>query len=672
MNEYIDQNLYDEILANSNVVTGDEYRKLVCTVAQIASDVVVKTLGPYGATTVIDDGSGITYPTKDGWACLSRLQFIDPIYNTIFQMLKKISFNSVTTVGDGTTTAMVVANNFLKELYTEFIPKVKQEGSFRQADFVETMIKTSKVLEDKLKSNSNIKIIDSEGDFHDIWKIAYVATNGNKNFANIIQSIYQETKNPNIQVVMDKVADTNYEIQKGYRFEAKTLNFRYYVNDQSNRIVFNNKPCKMVIFDHNVMVSTHDRIISAYSMIAKNLDTSVIILAPYFDDIITTTITSQVQRMVQQNTVPNIILVQVPIVMDIQRKTLYDLSVLTGAQTFDEPKVKAFNLIYHNQTHSADQQIKDRILELEEFVYANSPQDILERCMGTVQNIVINSKEGFLMDYNNIAKGKEFKAILSEVEEEYKEAKTKAMKTIGGTLDKEFLYKQMRYIKLKGSTGVIHVGGLSEIQQRCDKDSLEDAVLACRSAFENGYVRGMNLEILSIIYNMIFNHNDDMKENIYEYEVLMMLYKSFYNTCIQMMMNKYPGFKSIRSVNIIEDNLQSLCDDLSNEDILDLIITCGKNYDYNLRTEEMNPPESWEVINSTDTDIEILRAVVNVLTTVITSSQFLSINRRFDAKVNNEKSMNNRLDDDKKILNNKLSVVKDFVRNNYETIKLLK
>ena len=86
----------------------------------------------------------------------------------------------------------------------------------------------------------------------------------------------------------------------------------------------------------------------------------------------------------------------------------------------------------------------------------------------------------------------------------------------------------------------------------------------------------------------------------------------------------------------------------------------------------MNPPESWEVINSTDTDIEILRAVVNVLTTVITSSQFLSINRRFDAKVNNEKSMNNRLDDDKKILNNKLSVVKDFVRNNYETIKLLK
>ena len=186
MNEYIDQNLYDEILANSNVVTGDEYRKLVCTVAQIASDVVVKTLGPYGATTVIDDGSGITYPTKDGWACLSRLQFIDPIYNTIFQMLKKISFNSVTTVGDGTTTAMVVANNFLKELYTEFIPKVKQEGSFRQADFVETMIKTSKVLEDKLKSNSNVKIIDSEGDFHDIWKIAYVATNGNKNFADII------------------------------------------------------------------------------------------------------------------------------------------------------------------------------------------------------------------------------------------------------------------------------------------------------------------------------------------------------------------------------------------------------------------------------------------------------------------------------------------------------
>ena len=188
---YIRESLYNEIASNSNVITGEEYRELVCGISQVASDMVVKTLGPYGATTVIDDGTGFTYPSKDGWSCLSKLQFTDPTYNTIFNMLKKISFNSVTTVGDGTTTAMVAANNFLRAMYTKFIPNINNKennNSFRQADFIETTNKIYQKLENALINNKNIRHIDSEGDFSDIYKIAYVATNGNYEFAKIIQN----------------------------------------------------------------------------------------------------------------------------------------------------------------------------------------------------------------------------------------------------------------------------------------------------------------------------------------------------------------------------------------------------------------------------------------------------------------------------------------------------
>ena len=221
------QKLYDDIKASSNMVSGQEYRELTCAIAQVASDMVVKTLGPYGSTTMIDEGTGFTYPTKDGWSCLNKLTFTDPTYNTIYNMLKKISFNSVTSVGDGTTTAMVAANFFISALYDGFIKKLTADKKvFRQADFIEAMNKVYQDTENYLKTNKFVRQVDMDGDFSDIYRIAYIATNGNEEFSHTIQKIYQETKNPHIQVDMDPTgADTSYTIQKGYKFDAHVLNF---------------------------------------------------------------------------------------------------------------------------------------------------------------------------------------------------------------------------------------------------------------------------------------------------------------------------------------------------------------------------------------------------------------------------------------------------------------
>ena len=245
---YINETLYKDIMSSSNVVSGDEYRELVCTIAQIASDMVVKTLGPYGSTTVIDEGTGFTYPSKDGWTCLSKLQFTDPTYNNVFQMLKKISFNSVTTVGDGTTTAMVAANHFLRAMYEDFIPEVEKKGAFRQASFILSMEKVYVYLEKLLRKNPEVCTIDPEGDFEDIYRIANIATNGNELFARIIQKIYSETKNPNIQVELDpNASETTYTTQIGYKFSSHVLSFHAYVNDGSGSIKFKDKPRRVVI-----------------------------------------------------------------------------------------------------------------------------------------------------------------------------------------------------------------------------------------------------------------------------------------------------------------------------------------------------------------------------------------------------------------------------------------
>ena len=670
--DYIKSALYNEILSNSNVINGKEYRELVCAISQVASDMVVKTLGPYGSTTMIDEGTGFTYPSKDGWSCLNKLQFTDPTYNSIFNMLKKISFNSVTTVGDGTTTAMVAANNFLRQMYMEFIPKIEKDG-FRQADFIDTMNEFYTYIERELRNNKNIQKIDDSGDFSDIYQIAYVATNGNHEFAEIIQKIYQETNNPNIQVTLDKNSETTYEIQQGYKFDARTLNYPAYVNCDAGIIDYKNHPCRVVIFDHNVTFQMHEKIIGGISGFASRDNLEVIILAPYFDDIVTSWIDSSVQRMVQNRQIPNIMLVQIPMTANIQRKSISDLCVLSNAQVFDEAKVKAFNILYHNQTHSADEKIEDPMFSLEQYAF-ESPEEVIRRCMGTVKSITFNKTEAFLQDYETVANPVQYNAIVTEAKEDYENMKSKALKTIGGMLDKDFLFTQMRYIKLKGSTGVIKVGAFSDIQQRCDKDALDDAVLACRSAYENGYVRGMNIELLSLLKELLEAYHTNTAPlayfGQYSYDVLQMLYNCFYLTSLQVIMNKEPNNSASRLVTQNDANkdedmipISYIKCNLTNPEILDMIITSKECLDYNLRTEEMNPIGSWEVINSAATDIEILRAVVNVLTTVITSNQFLSVTRRFDVKVNNERTIQNRLEEDARFIKNKVSATIDAVVN---------
>lgn len=681
----VNKSLYDSVIADSNIVSGDEYRELVCTIAQVASDMVVKTLGPYGSTTVIDEGTGFTYPSKDGWTCLNKMQFTDPTYNTIYNMLKKISFNSVTTVGDGTTTAMVAANHFIQELYYNFMNHLNEKNEpFRQATFIESMKYIYELLEKSLRNNPNIQRIDVDGDYSDIYKIAYIATNGNNEFASLIQEAYKTTHNPNIQVSLDKGATTTLEIQKGYKFDSRVLNYPAYVNSDAGIIDYKDHPCKIVIFDHNVTFQQHEKIIGGLSGIANRDNDEILILAPYFDDIVSSWIDSSVQRMVQNRQRPNIMLIQVPNTMNIHHKTLSDLCVLTNAQLFDEAKVKAFNILYHNQTHDADSQINDPMFNLEQYSFG-SPEEVIQRCIGMVSSVIINKTEGFLQDYENIANPINYQAIMTEAEEDYLTAKKKAEKVIGGTLDKDFLFKQMRYIKLKGSTGVIRVGALSDIQQRCDKDTIDDAVLACKSAFEHGYVRGMNLEILSIL-NDWASPDSRMKFDTIPYgnDIIYMLFRAFYATSLEVIQNKHPDNNVYRRVKV-KVNLYTTQEDAAmdtnkvewmvsnytNELALNAAISDFKNmYDYNLRTETMHPIGEWDVINSTATDIEILRAVINVLTTVITSSQFLSVTHRFDPKVHSERRLQNQMMEESRLVKNKINATIDAIVNHKDFNKL--
>lgn len=631
----MNQSLYDEVKSCTNVISGEEYKELFCTIAKVVSDTVSQTLGPFGSTTIIDDGSGFTYPTKDGWSCMNRLRFNDPVYNTIFGIIKQVSFNSVSTVGDGTTTAMVATSAFLEQMNLKLIPNLKKLGNFSQADIIENMTSACQALITELESSSNVQHIDISGDFKDINKIAYIATNGNQNFANIIQMIYSKTKNPNIRIEIDNGAPiTSYQIEKGYRFDCKPIAFGNYINDETGIVRKDDKPFKVITFDHNVTYQMHKNIITSISQLASQTNMEYVILAPYFDDIVCSIIQNNADQMRRQGQIPNIMLVQIPTSLNMHQLAINDISVLTNSIVFTETLAKVFNTMVHNaNAENAEDIIQDSVMDLPQFAKYEYPQQILEDVSGTVKSAIFEQNEGFIQDYEEYCDKARYESLIREVKELYESKKMKATKTINGLLDKDFLFTQLRYTKLLGNSGTIRVGGVSDIQRRCDKDALDDAVLACRSAFEHGYVRGMGLEIITACRKL-----RDASTSIM-FEIYNVIEDAFITVFKTILDNRYGDGMYIPQLEFCIAN----------------------NAVFNLRTETYEIPGEWTVINSVQTDIEILTAMSNILTTIMTSNQFLTMNRSCDLKITHEKALSQRIEDEAKITEGKVKAIMKHV-----------
>lgn len=616
----MDMEMYNEIKTGMNLVEEEEYLSIMRSISQLASDTVKKTIGPYAHTTVLNDGV-FTYPSKDGWSAVNRIRFGDPVCNTLFELFKNIPFTLLSTVGDGTSTAMVAANHFL-ELLSE---QEEAHKKFRQRDFVDALSWAKQTITEKIKEDKYCHYIDREGDFADIRKIAYVSTNENEEIADMIQTIYQETKNPNIYVTLKGGKTTEMDIETGYKLDCHPINMKAYINTDEGHCK-KSKPVKVIVFDHTVTYSDHGEVITMLSRLADAQNTEVIIFAPHFDDLITSIIGSSIDKMLASGQSPNIILAQLSLGVPLQRKFASDFMLLTGAQVFNSGMLRVMNMMLAKQA-DPKVEIDDALLQIDQYNF-KSVGELLDTCIGTANQIVLTKTYCILHDYN---KEKPIvKNVLKELKEECEKVKIAADKR-GLTMDKEYNDVYQRYSRLCGHIGTINVGEESELAKHCLKDSIDDAVLACKSAYEHGYVVGLNITTLRVINDLFSEPN---LNNIQLY-VLSILKSVFIRTSIDVMDNKY------------DDNEAVWCNDtLTNLDVISECVT--RNLGFNIVTEQFEC-DDFSVINSVQTDIEVINAIVGILSLLMTSNQFISINRMYDRKAGTKALIESRVKEYKEI-----------------------
>ena len=623
----------NEVRMGLNLVEGDEYRETLAAISEVVSDILGKTLGPYASTTTIDDGA-YTYSTKDGWSVLNRLRFGDVVHETLFKFIRQISFQLNSRVGDGTTTA-VIAADFFTRMLREFMSSVRYDDNgdiLRQADLLNCINDCKDKIIEELHSPERLHMVKrSINGYDDIYKIAYVSANRNATIANIIKDIYNQTDNPNIHVTLNSNQSTTYgEVQRGYKLDAKLLMAECYVNTEDKTSIINDDSM-VFVFNHNVTYAEHFVLVQQLITLANQSKKVLVLVAPYYDEVITSILSTTISRCAQQGQVPNTMIVQCPMTSQSQKNYVDDFAVLTNAEIFSYTYVRMYNQLVKqynaklNNTELDDEFDEFKgLLENSDF---EAPSDIIELCKGVAHKITLSEKflllENFSVDSNRyVTRKKEILETFEEVKDKYKASSSV------DPLNKEYLDAHMRYVKFMGNTGVIHVGGDSDLVRQCDKDSIDDAVLACRSAFENGYIRGLNLETISVAQDL--GNKCDEKHNV-EREIYKIFERVFRATSLKVMANKYDNYDSYSQDEPVWKSYEDATKHVSAVDVLDTCIANNLCFDIVSETyQHADNEEELTLVNSVSTDCEILTAMTSILSLLLSSNQLLSINKTYD------------------------------------------
>lgn len=116
----------------------EEARELLFNGIKKLHDAVSSTLGPEGKTVIICDSDGNPKITKDGVSVAREIEFKNAVENIGAKIIKEVAELQLSLAGDGTTTAIVLANAFIQNLkdfnsneinkaFDEIIPKVIEQ-----------------------------------------------------------------------------------------------------------------------------------------------------------------------------------------------------------------------------------------------------------------------------------------------------------------------------------------------------------------------------------------------------------------------------------------------------------------------------------------------------------------------------------------------------------------
>jgi chaperonin GroEL len=567
----------------TNTVEEENSKNKIRATMQMISKTMCGTLGPYGSTTIIQDREMKHFATKDGYDLMNRLNFDDEVARTILDLLRQVASNQVLSVGDGSTSAVVVAN----ALYSALTDKANSELFKKVAakDIVDMINDLGSMLEIELKKIAR----PLSSDLKEIETVAMISTNNDEKAGKLIKEIYDKIGQFGFittEITNKKEVDA-YEIKQGLEWGRGYIDQLYSRGYENKKIIHDQEP--RVFITNSTL--TYDDLEILVSEIVGGVcgreKAELVIVANDYDDDVRNFFKINRTKHLQGGKVEELVFTPVDIeqITKTGRNNVEDLATLLGCEVYDKFQHKVVDFI------------------------ANP-----SRFLGRAEKVIITEKNTQIIGKEISTEQSALKAKkVKEFNERIVELDAIEEPTREELID---LYEYRRRVSsLTDSTAIIHIGGKTQTERMTRERLFEDAIFAAKSAIKHGIIVGGNISIPRIIdkKNSQFVRVLSKRYSYLPVENLSEFIKSFLDIIKNSFLESYR--------NVLNN---SYLTDIEVEGVMNKCIR--KNMFYNLKLHKFESSMKTSVINSVNTDIEIMRSCFSIIGILATSNQFLTLN----------------------------------------------
>ncbi|MCW3476197.1 chaperonin GroEL [Limobrevibacterium gyesilva] len=431
---------------------GDARQHMLRGVNTLANAVKV-TLGPKGRNVVIDKSFGAPRITKDGVTVAKEVELTDKFENMGAQMVREVAAKTSDIAGDGTTTAIVLADAIVREGLKGVAAGMNPMDLKRGVDRAVT------ALAEELKKRS--KKITNQAE---TAQVGTISANGEAEIGKMISEAMQKVGNEGVITVEEaKGIQTELDVVEGMQFDRGYVS-PYFITNAEKMIAELDQPY-ILIFEKKL--SGLQPMLPLLETVVQSGRPLLIIAEDVEGEALATLVVNKLRGGLK------VAAVKAPGFGDRRKAMLEDIAILTGGQVISEDLGIKLESVTLDMLGKAKKVLidKDNTTLVEG---AGKKADILGRC-------------------------NQIRAQVEETTSDY---------------DREKL--QERLAKLAGGVAVIRVGGATEVEVKERKDRVDDALHATRAAVEEGIVPGGGVALAraSLVLAKLPADNEDQRHGI--------------------------------------------------------------------------------------------------------------------------------------------------------------
>ena len=364
----MEYNQPSEIVKDLNF--GDSGNSRISAGVDKLAKAVKSTLGASGKCVIYEDARGKPVITKDGVTVAESVVLFDPVGNIGATLIKEASRNTVREAGDGTTTAIVLAESLMKE--ASCVKTVKTVRQIKQG--IESALK-------KVNNYLDKKSIQVKGDMLD--SVASISCNNDTTLGETIAEAYNIVGKNGV-VLMEESEDNNTYVESvdGVQIECG-LTSSYFVTDKDRETAVLENPLVLIVSSE---ITSIRKIQSILEYVIKN-KRALLIVAPVAQQVQTALMMHKVKGNINVN------IIDPPGFGPYKNDTIDDLAILTGAKVINEELGDDLDLIQTDCLGEALTSVtdsKNTVLKIKDLNH-----DVKDR-ITEVEKKIEKEKDGFL------------------------------------------------------------------------------------------------------------------------------------------------------------------------------------------------------------------------------------------------------------------------------------